>query len=47
MTDRRFYVSLIGGVAALLAAGAGLFAAGAALWKQPAPIVIQIPAGRP
>lgn len=43
LTDRRFLVSLVAGAAALLAAGAGLFAAGATLWKQPAPIIIQVP----
>lgn len=44
LIDRRFYLSVIGGAAALLAAGAGLFAAGATLWRQqPAPIVIQVP----
>ena len=43
LTDRRFLVSVIAGAAALLAAGAGLFAAGAAIWKQPAPIIIQVP----
>jgi len=43
MSERRFLVSLIAGAAALLAAGAGLFAAGATLWKQPAPIIIQVP----
>jgi hypothetical protein len=44
MTDRRFFITTVMAGATLLAAGAGLFAAGAAIWKQPAPIVVQLPA---